>query len=221
MRNVLILGSGGLAAELTFYIEDNNSKIDATEQINIIGYIDYDDAVDKFWKKYNFKAPVVCDIDGFEPTADEEVLIGVANLKVRNEMIDKLIAKKAKIGSFVHHSVIMPKSFDWGIGNILFPFCIIEQNAVVGNYNLLTSYSFISHDCFVGDNNFFSISGLAGNVRIGNNNFFGIRSCVIPGIRIGSDNVIQAGMVIDKDIEDDTTIFYRFKERVLAIPKQN
>ena len=39
----------------------------------------------------------------------------------------------------------------------------LEKYAKIGNYNLLTSYCFISHDCVVGDNNFFSIAGIAGS----------------------------------------------------------
>lgn len=219
MRNVIILGTGGCAAEVTFYIEDHNNKVNSNEQINILGYIDYADHIKDHYEKYNFEAPVLCDIDNYNPKPDEEVLIAVMNLNFRKEMISALISKKAKIGSFIHHSVIKPKNMSLGIGNIVFPFCILEKHAHIGNYNLLTSYSFISHDCVVGDNNFFSIAGIAGAVKVGNNNYFGIRSLVIPGIQIGNNNVIQAGMIVDKNIKDDTTIFYRYKEQVLAIPK--
>ena len=71
----------------------------------------------------------------------------------------------------------------------------------------------------VGDNNFLSVAGLAGTVKVGNNNYFGLRSTVIPGVEVGNNNVIQAGMIIDKNVKDDTTVFYRFKEKVMAIPK--
>ena len=219
MRNVIILGSGGVAAEITFYIEDNNSKVGVDEKINIHGYIDYASAVEKHYKKYNFSAPVLCDIDSYKPKKDEEVLIAIANPENRNKMMKLLLKKGGKIGSFVHHSVIAPKSPKWGVGNIIFPFCLLEQNTIIGNYNLLTSYSFISHDCVVGDNNFLSTAGLAGNVKVGNNNFFGIRATVIPGVEIGNNNVIQAGMIVDKNVKDDTTVFYRYKEKLLAIPK--
>jgi UDP-3-O-[3-hydroxymyristoyl] glucosamine N-acyltransferase len=62
-----------------------------------------------------------------------------------------------------------------------------------------------------------STSGFSGNVKIGNNNFFGIRSTVLPSVIIGSDNTIQAGMTIDKNISDNETIYYRFKEKVSII----
>jgi len=219
MRNVIILGTGGCAAEVTFYIEDNNSKVDEDQKINIIGYIEYDYNLEKYYNKYSLKAPVLFDIDSYTPGPNEEVLVAVADIHFRKKMIDALIQKNANIGRFIHHTVILPKTIKLGVGIIVYPFCIIEQHAVIGNFNIITSYSFISHDCIIGDNNFFSTAGIAGTVTIGNNNYFGIRSTVIPHVTIGNNNVIQAGMVINKSIKDDTTVFYRYKEQVLAIPK--
>lgn len=218
MRNVIILGAGGAAAEVTFYIEDNNSKVEFKDQINILGYID--DSKD-YWEKYKFKAPLLSNIESYTPNPNEEVLIAVGDVKSRLKIIEIMSRKKARIGSFIHHSVIKPIDMELGIGNIIMPFCILEKHAIIGNYNMLTSYSFISHDCVVGNNNFFSTAGIAGTVKVGNNNYFGIRSIVIPGIEIGNDNVIQAGMIVDKNVKDNTTIFYRYKEQVLAIPKVN
>lgn len=219
MRNVIILGTGGCASEVTFYIEDNNAKLPKEEQINILGYLEYAEHVKDNYEKYNFQAPVLCDVDSYEPKPNEEVLIAVSNIDFKKKMIKTLLDKNAKIGSFFHHTVIMPENLDIGEGNIVFPFCILEKYSKIGNYNLLISHSFISHDCVVGDNNFLSAAGIAGTVKVGSNNYFGLRSLTIPGVEIGDNNVIQAGMIVDKSIKDDTTVFYRFKEKVMAIPK--
>jgi sugar O-acyltransferase (sialic acid O-acetyltransferase NeuD family) len=216
MRNVIIIGAGGAGKELTFYIEDYNSKSGLDDQINILGYID--DSIEN-WKNHRLKFPYISNIESYNPRPNEEVLIAVMDINARKKMIETLLRKKAKIGSFVHNSVILPKNADMGKGTIIFPFCIVEKYALIGDYNLLTSYSFISHDCVVGNNNFLATAGLAGSVKVGDNNYFGIRSTVIPGIEIGNNNVIQAGMIVDKNVKDDTTVFHRFKEKVFAIPK--
>ena len=39
MRNVIILGAGGAASAITFYIEEQNSRNEIEEKINILGYI--------------------------------------------------------------------------------------------------------------------------------------------------------------------------------------
>ena len=220
MKNIIILGTGGLAAELTFYIKDNNSNVGDDEKMNILGYIDYDYNIEKYWTRYNFEAPVLCDIDSYVPKKNEEVLIGIADVNFRNKMIDILLKKNAKIGSFIHHTVIISEFHNLGVGNIVFPYCAIEPHNIVGDFNILTSYSFISHDCEVGNGNFFSKAGIAGHVKIGSNNYFGIGSVVIPHTVIGNNNLIQAGMTVDRSVKDDTTVFYRFKEKVMAIPKK-
>ena len=218
MKKVIILGAGGAGSELTFYIEDHNSKVGPDDKIKIVGYID--DSKNN-WTKYKYNSPLLCNIDSYTPGKDEEVLIAVIEIKSRKKLIETMLRKNALIGSFIHHTVIKPNDLDIGIGSIIYPFCVIEKHAKIGNYNLLTTSSFISHDCVVGDNNFFSTAGIAGNVTIGNNNYFGIRSTVIPGVIIGNNNIIQAGMVLDKNVKDDTTVFYRYKEQILAIPKPN
>jgi sugar O-acyltransferase (sialic acid O-acetyltransferase NeuD family) len=219
MRNIVIIGTGAVAAELTSYIEDHNKDNSNDTKINILGYIDYDYNIDKYWKKYNLKAPVLCDIDSYIPSEKEEVLIGISDIKFRNGIIEKLIDKKAQFMNFIHKSVIIPDQVTLGIGNIIYPFCIIGPNTKIGNFNMVTSYSFISHDCVIGNGNFLSTAGIAGRVIIGDYNFFGIRSTVIPNVEIGNNNVVQAGMIVDKSLKDETTIFYRFKEQILAIPK--
>ena len=218
MRNVVILGAGGAAAELTFYIEDYNASESNKDKINLRGYLDFNAS---FWNKYQFDKPILGDVTSYEPRPDEEVLIAVMDIGSRKEMIRILLEKGARIGSFIHHTVIRPKDLDIGVGNIIFPFCILEKYSKIGNYNFLTTYCFVSHDCQVGDNNFFSVAGIAGSVKVGSHNYFGIRSQVIQGVSVGNNNVVQAGMIVDKDVGDDTTVFYRFKERVLAIPKQS
>lgn len=219
MKKIVIIGTGAAAAELTSYIEDNNKYSNSESQIELLGYIDYEYNIEDYWKKYQLQKPVLGDIDNYNFGSEIEVLIGISDIKFRNEIIYKLEIKKVIFFQFIHHSVIIPKTIILGKGNIIYPFCIIGPNTKIGDFNMVTSYSFISHDCVIGNGNFFSTSGIAGRVYIGDNNFFGIRSTVIPHVTIGSRNIVQAGMIVDKSIKDETTIFYRYKEQVLATPK--
>lgn len=219
MRKVVIIGTGAVAAELTSYIEDNNKHNDFLSQIDLLGYIEYEYNIQKYWQKYELQKPVLGDVDNFVFEKNIEVLIGVSDIKFRNQLISQLETKGVTFCQFIHHSVIISNTIKLGIGNVIYPYCIIGPNTEIGNFNIVTSYSFISHDCIVGNGNFLSTAGLAGRVLIGDNNFFGIRSTVLPNVIIGNQNVIQAGMIVDKSLKDDTTVFYRFKESIIAIPK--
>ena len=219
LKKIVIVGTGAVAAELTSYIEDNNKNFQSDIQIDLLGYIDYDYNLEKYWKKNQLKKPILGDIDNYNFKNDVEVLIGISDINFRNGIIIKLESKGICFFQFIHHSVIIPDTFSIGKGNIIYPFCIIGPNTKIGDFNLITSYSFISHDCVIGNGNFLSSSGIAGRVSIGDNNFFGIRSTVLPNIIIGNHNIIQAGMFVDKNISKDSIIYYRYKEQVLTILK--
>jgi acetyltransferase-like isoleucine patch superfamily enzyme len=219
MKKIVIIGSGAVAAELTSYIEDNNNYVDSQFQVELLGYIDYDYNIEKYWEKYKLKKPVLGDIDNYHFEKETEVLIGISDINFRNEIVVKLEAKWVTFYQFIHHTVIIPDTIELGKGNIIYPFCIIGPNTKIGDFNMITSYGCISHDCKIGNGNMFSTTIIAGRITIGDNNYFGIRSAVIPNVTIGNNNVIQAGMMVDKSIKDDSTVFYRYKESIIAIPK--
>jgi acetyltransferase-like isoleucine patch superfamily enzyme len=215
--NIIIVGSGAVAAELTSYIADHNNHVDHGGQFNILGYLDSKENIPKYWSKYKLEKPVIGEADTFQPKDDHHFIIGISDLLFRQEMMGVLASKGAKIVGFVHYNNIIANSASIGSGNIMYPYCIVGPNTIIGDHNLITAYSFISHDCKVGNSNFLSTAGLSGNVKIGNNNYFGIRSTVLPGVSIGNQNTIQAGMIVDKDVLDNSVVFHRFKEKVIAI----
>lgn len=218
MISIIIIGSGAVAAEVCTYIIDIN-KI-ASKNLIIKGFID--DSYDNFKKnaaKYKFTEPYLGSSDSYEVNSENMFIFGFANIESRLNFLKKDIAKKMSFITIIHPSAVISNTAIIGNGNIINPYCIIGPNATLGDNNILTSYSFISHDCKVGSNNFFSTSGLSGNVRVGDNNFFGVRATVIPDVSIGCNNVIQAGMTIHKDISDNETVFYKFKEKISIINK--
>jgi len=220
MKKVIIIGSGAVAAEVCSYLKDINKVL--SEKVQILGFID--DNQEKFKinvLRYKFDQPYLGTSDSFQFKTDCQYIFGFANIQSRLKILSKVSHKKISFMTIIHPTAIIADSATIGDGNIVYPYCIIGPNVTIGDNNIFTSYSFISHDCQVGNNNFFSTSGLSGNVSVGDNNFFGIRNTVIPDVKIGSYNLIQAGMTIDKDILDNETIFYRFKEKVTIINKRN
>lgn len=220
MKKVVIIGSGAVAAEVCSYIIDINKEQD--DKIEILGFLD--DSEERFNSnalKYQFKQTYLGTFNEYVYKPDELYIFGFANIQGRINFMETNKEKTIKFINLIHPSAIIAESANIGEGNLINPYCIIGPNAVVGNNNILTSYSFISHDCTVGNNNFFSTSGLSGHVNVGDNNFFGIRATIIPDIIIGSNNTIQAGMIIDKNISDNETVFYKYKEKITIINSVN
>ena len=96
----------------------------------------------------------------------------------------------------------------------------IGPNVLVGDHTLINSRCSLGHDTKVGSYTFISPNVcFSGFTEVGDGNLFGINSATIPGIKVGNNNKIMAGMVLDKNVGNDEVVFFRFKEKVIAIPK--
>ena len=200
---MIIIGTGAVAAEITMFFPDQ-----------VDGYLEYDYNIEKYYKKYNLKKPVLGDVDTYEIKSSDRFVLGFADVAFRRTIIDKMISRGARFMNLIHYLAIISRDAHIGTGNVIYPQCIISVNAMIQDFNLLTCQSIISHDCTLGSNNILATTLLCGHVHANNDNSFGIKSTVIPHINIGSDNVIQAGQIVDKHVGNDQVVFHRFRENV-------
>lgn len=217
MKPIIFIGSGAVASEVISYLEDIE-KQNPEAKFEIHGFLN-DNEEDFHLKsqKYGFEGAFLGPIADHNFSTDYSYIFGFADANGKSRIVESIANESIDFPNIIHPSVVISKSAKLGKGNVIYPNSVIGPNVQIENFNLVTSYSFISHDCTVGDYNFLSTAGLAGNVTIGSQNFFGIRSTVIPSVTIGSNNTIQAGMVIDKNVTDNETVFHRFKEKVTII----
>jgi len=215
MNNVYIIGTGGFAAELTEYIIDNNRLDD--EQIKIQGYFDIND---KNYKHYGFVAPFLGDERTYNFPENSNIYIAIGDNLLRNKIIDFFTDKHVNFENFIHHSCLIASSAKLGIGNIICPEVIIGPKTVLNNHNLINYRAAIPHDCEIGSKNVFSPNiNITGYTTIGDNNFFGISCSAIPNIKIGSSNKIQAGITVDKNIQDNNIVFSMNKIKTMVLYK--
>ena len=217
MKPIIFIGGGAVASEIISYLEDIQTQ-NLDEKFVIYGFLnDNEDDFRIKSEKYNFEGNFLGSINEHCFSDNYSYIFGFASPEGKARIAEKLDLKKIDFPNIIHPSVVISKSAKIGKGNIIYPNSVIGPNVNLGNFNLITSYSFISHDCTIGDYNFFSTAGLAGNVDIGDRNFLGIRCTIIPSVKIGNDNLIQAGMVVDKNVTDKETVFYKFKEKITII----
>ena len=214
---IIIIGTGAMAAELTSYVEDG--EWGKQENLKIKGYVVTTDAEAglETWHRYHLRAPYLGVLRDHKVEEEDCFVIAFDNPQAKRGVVDYVKGQGGKFATLIHPTAMVAKSAMIGEGNILEPFTMVGPNVKLGDFNLFTSQSVISHDCIVGDYNFFATSLLCGHVCVGNDNYFGIRSTVLPHIAIGNGNTIQAGMVVDKNVAEETTVFYRFKEKVMVV----
>ena len=216
MTNLIIIGAGGHGTEIEEYIR-YSQKITSQKELNIIGFLD--DNADNY-ARYKLSAPLFGSIKDHKVVPGQAYIIGVANLKYRRLFVERFMAEGAVFLSFAHASAYISESAIIGNGSIIGPNASIGPNVRIGNYTLINSRCSLGHDTVVGDFNFISPNVcFSGFTCVGNDNLFGINSATIPGINIGSRNKIAAGMIVDQNVGDDSVVFHRFKEKVIAVPR--
>lgn len=215
-QNLIIVGAGGHGAELDDYIGFINSAPSGPRFV-IAGYLDDNPAN---YSSYKLSGPLLGGIREHQIRQDCAYIIGIANLSFRQEFVNLFLSRGAEFATIIHPSAYLSPSAVIGKGAVIGPMANIGPNAVVGDYTLVNSRCSLGHDTKLGQFNFISPNVcFSGFTSIGDGNLFGINSATIPGITVGNRNKIMAGMVLDKNVGDDETVFYRFKEKVIAVPR--
>lgn len=212
---IIIIGSGGHAAEISDYIQYSNSQNALDTTLEIIGYLD-----DNFnnYLHYHFNSPYLGSISEHQIAPHVHYIIGIANLVYRKKFVEFFLEKGARFASFVHPSAAISSSAKLGKGVVIGPNVNLGPNTYVGDFSLVNSRVSMGHDSKVGKYNFLSPNVcFSGYTEVGDENLFGINSATIPGIKIGDRNKIMAGMTLDKNVGNDEVVFYRFKEKINTV----
>ncbi len=217
MSKIIVIGTSGHAAEIQEYLHAAGYSRD-TGGKRVAGFLDDDP---EGYGRYRFRAPYLGPIKGHRVLPDHHYIMGIANLQFRRTIVEQLLASGASFLTLVHPTAYVSESATIGTGTILGPMVNVGPNVVVGNFNLVNSRCSLAHDTRLGDFNFLGPNvSFSGETVVGDENLFGVNCATKPGVLIGTGNKVEAGMIVDKSIGDNSVVFYRYKEKVIAIPKK-
>ena len=218
MKNLIIIGCSGHAAEIVDYINyiNNNSKC---KKYNLLGFVDN---TDKYYTHYGFKEKFLGNADKHIVNKDAYYILGIGNMSIRRKVIDEYLIKGAKFETIIHPTALISKTAKICDGSLIAHNVSIGPKAIIGNFCVINSRSTIGHDSVIGENNFISPQVVIGGfVKIGNENMLGTNSCVTPGVNIGNFNKIMAGMAILNNLNDNEIAFFRYKEKLVIRNSKN
>ena len=98
-------------------------------------------------------------------------------------------------------------------GAIICPFVTLTSNISIGENFHANLYSYVAHDCIVGNNVTFAPSVKCnGNVIIEDNVYIGTGAIIKQGkpdkpLIIGKNAIISAGSYVTKNVDESTTVF--------------
>ncbi|MEF1308600.1 acetyltransferase [Vibrio mytili] len=144
---------------------------------------------------------------------DKSVVIAIANSQVRQAISEKLSRDGIEQLSVVAHSTVVLDCNDLSKGIILCPFTTITSNTKIGKGFHANIYSYVAHDCVIGDYVTFAPSVKCnGNVHIEDHAYIGTGAMIKQGtpekpIVIGKGAVVGMGAVVTKSVKPGDVVF--------------
>jgi sugar O-acyltransferase (sialic acid O-acetyltransferase NeuD family) len=139
-----------------------------------------------------------------ELTEDDMLVIAVGDPQVRREIASRLKAKPGRLQA--RWSLIGPE-VEIGPGSVFCDYTLVTASAKIGRHFHCNIYSYVAHDCVIGDFVTFAPKVCCnGNVHIGNGAYIGTGAMIRQGIHIGENAIVGMGAVVTKDVPPNVTV---------------
>lgn len=196
MKDILIIGAGGIGRETAWIIEEIN---EVKPTWNLLGYIDENSEM--HGKELNgYK--VLGGLEVLEKLEEKPyVVVAIANCSVKKSIVTKL-GEKYNFATIIYPTVKVSKFIQIGQGTIIYPGVILTVNTKIGNHVLISGNCTIGHDTVIGD--YSSVlwdSNFSGYDIVGEGCFIGVGTKVIQGIDINKESKISAGITVLEDVK--------------------
>ena len=143
---------------------------------------------------------------------DKYISFAIANSSTRENLFEKSVSDGIKSWSLRHNSVVEMHDVTIGDGAVLCPFVTLTSNITVGKQFHANIYSYIAHDCVIGDYVTFAPDVKCnGNVHIDDHAYIGTGAIIKQGkpgrpLTIGKGAVIGMGAVVTKNVPAGETV---------------
>lgn len=144
---------------------------------------------------------------------DKYYTIAIADSKARMKLDIKCLEQGIKPLSIISENTVIMDDVVIGDGAILSPFTCITSNVRIGKSFHANLYSYVAHDCIIGDYVTFAPGVKCnGNVIIEDHAYIGSGAVIRPGTKskplvIGSHSIIGMGAIVTKSVLPGKTVF--------------
>lgn len=157
--------------------------------------------------------PVLSYADFLKNSADEKfVTIAIANSIVREKLSNQLERDNIKTTDVKAANALIFDQVEIGEGSLFCSFTHVTSNVKIGKYFHANIYSYVAHDCVIGDYVTFAPSVKCnGNVHIEDHAYIGTGAIIKQGtpdkpLVIGKGAVVGMGAVVTKNVPPGVTV---------------
>ncbi len=147
-----------------------------------------------------------------EPAAARHAALAIANSAVRETLAQRCAADGVQSWAVAAANVVQMDDVQLGAGAVLSPFVTLTSNVRIGQYFHANIYSYVEHDCVIGDFVTFAPGvHCNGNVVIEDHAYIGTGAVLKQGqpgqpLVIGRGAVVGMGAVVTKSVAPGTTV---------------
>ena len=147
-----------------------------------------------------------------ETASEKYVQIAIANSHVREKIAQRLKMDGIQLWSIIADNVVLMDQLELDEGSALSPFVTIGSNVRIGKCFQANLYSYVEHDCVIGDFVTFAPGVKCnGNIHIQNHAYIGAGAMIKQGIPdqpliIGAGAVVGMGAVVTKSVPAGATV---------------
>lgn len=212
--DLVILGSGGLAKEAAFVVEEINRLQPGTW--NLLGFVDA--APEKLGKH----------VRGYPVLGDDAWLLGldqpvsVISAIGTPAVIRKLKAKLERAGHLSFPNIIHPslirdrKNVRLGSGNLFLPGVLLTTDISIGSWNVFNPNVNIGHDTSIGDCCVLNPGcNISGGLRIGNGVLVGAGATILQYLEVADGLTLGAGAVLTRSVAEQDLVMAGVPARIL------
>ena len=196
MKDIVIIGAGGIGREVAWIIEEIN---EVNPTWNILGFVDENSEI---WGKELNGYKVLGGLNILDKLESKpEVIVAIANCGVKKDIVAKL-NNKFNFATIIYPNVKISKYIEIGQGTIIYPGVILTVNTSIGNHVIISGNCGIGHDTVIDD--YSSVlwgSNFSGFNTVREECFIGVGTKVIQGINIGRGRKVDAGTVVIENIK--------------------
>lgn len=204
MRDLVVVGAGGSAAEIVGIVEAVN---EVRPTYSLLGFLD-DSPAKQGTSVWGF--PVLGNAKKAREMSEALIVLGIAHYRrprCRADLAARLNLPRERFATLIHPSANVSKRATLGCGVMVFPFASVSPGATVGDHVFIAPYAHVSHDASVEDGATVAAGSMVcGGSRLCAGAYMGARSVLMDGVCVGAGAVVGIGGVVIRDVAPDTVV---------------
>lgn len=138
---------------------------------------------------------------------EKQIAIAIAAPSIRRSIAEQLAASAVPLVSIRAEQSCIMDDVQIGEGALISPFVTFTSNIRVGRCFHANLYSYVEHDCVIGDFVTFAPAVRCnGNIHIGDGAYIGAGATIRQGLTIGANAIVGMGSVVTKDVPAGVTV---------------